>query len=240
MASHKSQLRWRELVADGTMAFEFAKPPGFVHQAGQSILLTLPDPPETDSAGNSRTFTIASAPYEPELLIATRLRDTAFKRSLQSMPIGASVRIEGPAGEMVLDADAARPVVLLAGGIGITPFLAMARHATQAELPHRISLFYANRRPEDAAFLAELTEMTTVNPNFHLIATMSEAAKSAQTWSGASGHINRELLTRHLPDLHSPLYYFAGPPAMTMAMQEMLAGIGIAEADMRYEEFYGY
>jgi ferredoxin-NADP reductase len=178
--SHKSQLRWRELVADGTMAFEFAKPPGFIHQAGQSILLTLPDPPETDSTGNSRTFTIASAPYEPELLIATRLRDTAFKRVLQSMPIGTPVRLEGPTGEMVLNDDDARPVVLLAGGIGITPFLAMVRHATQAELPHQISLFYANRRPEDAAFLAELTEMTTVNPNFHLIATMSQATKSAR------------------------------------------------------------
>ena len=240
MSSHKSQLRWREWVADGTMAFAFAKPPGFTHQAGQSVLLTLPDPPETDSTGNSRTFTIASAPYEPELLIATRLRDTAFKRVLQSMPLGTNVRLEGPAGEMLLDDDDGRPVVLLAGGIGITPFLAMARHATQAGLTHQITLFYANRRPEDAAFLAELTGMTTVNPKLHLIAIMSDAQKSAQTWAGESGHINRELLVRHLPDLFSPLYYFAGPPAMTMAMQEMLAGIGIAEADMRYEAFYGY
>ena len=69
---------------------------------------------------------------------------------------------------------------------------------------------------------------------------MAEAAKSSRPWKGETGFINRALLERHLPDLTSPVYYFAGPPAMTTAMREMLEGIGVAEASMRYEEFYGY
>ena len=240
MALYDATLLRREEVAEGTMAFHFSRPAGFRHQAGQSMLVRLKHPPETDSEGDARTFTIASAPHEPELMVATRMRDTAFKRVLKVMPIGATVNIDGPGGEMVLHAETGRPAAFLAGGIGITPFLAMARHAAHARLPHRILLFYSNRRPEDAAFLAELQKLEQSNPNYRLIATMTEAAKSAQPWKGETGFINRALLERHLPDLKSPVYYFAGPPAMTNAMHDMLEGFGVAEGSMRYEEFYGY
>lgn len=240
MTIHEARLVRRETVAEGTMAFYFSKPPGFRHQAGQSLLMTLVNPPETDNEGNARTFTIASAPNEAELMIATRMRDTAFKRVLKAAPAGTIVRIDGPNGEMVLHDDTARPAVFLAGGIGITPFLAMARHAAHERLPHRLYLFYSNRRPEDAAFLAELQKMEQLNPNYRLIATMAEPEKSAQRWSGETGFIRREMLERHLAGIVNPVYYFAGPPPMTMAMQNLLESIGISEQAMRYEEFYGY
>jgi ferredoxin-NADP reductase len=240
MTVYDARLTRRETVAEGTMAFHFSKPPAFRHQAGQSLLLTLVDPPETDGEGDARTFTIASAPHEPQLMIATRMRDTAFKRVLKAAPIGTMLRIDGPSGEMVLHGDAARPAVFLAGGIGITPFLSMARHAANQRLPHRLSLFYSNRRPEDAAFLTELQDTERLNPNYRLIATMAEPEKSGRRWSGETGFIRREMLERHLPDISTPVYYFAGPPPMTMAMQKLLEDIGIAEEAMRYEEFYGY
>ena len=240
MAIHESRLVRRETVAEGTMAFYFSKPSGFVHQAGQSLLMTLINPPETDSEGDARTFTIASAPYEAELMIATRMRDTAFKRFLKTAPIGSVVKIDGPNGEMVLHEDATRPAVFLAGGIGITPFLAMARQAANVRLPHRLYLFYSNRRPEDAAFLSELEGMGQLNPNYRLIATMSEPEKSVHHWAGETGFIRRDMLERNLPDKANPMYYFAGPPPMTMAMQRLLESIGIGDQDMRYEEFYGY
>jgi ferredoxin-NADP reductase len=231
---HEIALRRREPVAEGTFAFHFDKPAGFSHQAGQNAIFSLIDPPENDAAGPSRPFTIASAPHERELMIATRMRDSAFKRVLGKMPIGAKLRIDGPAGLMVLHEDAARPAVFLAGGIGITPFLSMARDAAARLLAHRIVLFYSNRRPQDAAFLTELKHMQ--NRNFRLVATMTEALE----WTGEKRLISRELLAEHLPDLRAPVYYFAGPPAMTMAMQGMLAELGVSEDDMRSEEFYGY
>lgn len=240
MAIYQAKLLRRENVAEGTMAFYFAKPAGFGHQAGQSMLVTLVDPPETDGEGNARTFTIASAPHEPELMFATRMRDTAFKRVLRNAPPGTKVTLDGPNGELVLHADATRPAAFLAGGIGITPFLAMARHAAREKLAHRIFLFYSNRRPEDAAFLSELRALESANPNFRLIATMAEPEKSARPWSGETGFIRREMLERYLPDLIAPIYYFAGPPAMTAAMHRMLEDLGLGEESMRYEEFYGY
>ena len=227
-------LRRREPVAEGTLAFYFDKPAGFSHEAGQNAIFTLVESPTMDAAGPSRPFTIASAPHEPELMIATRMRDSAFKRHLGAAAIGTRVHLDGPAGIMVLHEDASRPAVFLAGGIGITPFLAMARDAAKRELPHNIVLFYSNRRPQDAAFLTELERMR--RPNFRLISTMT----AAPDWRGERRLISRQLLAGHLPDLRAPVYYFAGPPGMTMAMQGMLAELGVAEEDMRSEEFYGY
>lgn len=240
MPVYETRLVRRETVAEGTMAFHLEKPPGWRHEAGQNLTLTLPDPPETDGAGNARTFTIASAPHEPELMVATRMRDTAFKRVLKTAAIGTSLTVDGPNGVMVLHEAADRAAVFLAGGIGITPFLSMTRHATHQRLPHRLYLLYSSRRPEDAAFLEELRALEQANPNYRLVATMAEPGKSSLPWQGETGFIRRELLERHLPDLRSPVYYLAGPPAMTAAMQAMLKDIGLPEDAVRSEEFYGY
>jgi ferredoxin-NADP reductase len=240
MALHEVRLLRRETLAEGTMAFHFSRPAGFEFRAGQALLLALIAPPETDAEGDSRTFTIASAPHEPELMIATRMRDTAFKRVLKSLPLDSALTIDGPDGTMVLEEDATRQVVFLAGGIGITPFRSMAAHAAHARLAHRILLFYGNRRSEDAAFLDELRELERRNPNFRLVTLMSEPEKSARPWRGETGFIRRELIERHVPEPKAALYYFAGPPAMTGAMHTLLQELGIAEEAMRYEEFYGY
>ncbi len=240
MPIYETQLTRRETVAEGTMAFHFERPSGFAYRAGQNVLMTLIEPPDAAPQSASRTFSLASAPDEPALMIATRMRDSAFKRALKSAAPGLRVRIDGPSGVMVLHDDVARPAAFLAGGIGITPFLSMARHAASAGLPHRIFLFYSNRRPEDAAFLDELTGLERRNANYRLIATMTEPEKSAAPWSGERGFIRRDMLERHLRNPRQPVYYLAGPPAMTMAMQSMLADLGVSETDMRSEEFYGY
>jgi ferredoxin-NADP reductase len=164
MASFRSALIKREQIAEGTIAFSFAKPPGFQHKAGQSIDVTVLDSPETDAAGNIRPFSITSPPFADELTIATRMRDTAFKRFLKTAPLGTEVNIEGPSGSFTLHKNTAKPAVFLAGGIGITPFVSIARQAAQEKLPHQLYLFYANRRPEDAAFLQELAGLLSDNP----------------------------------------------------------------------------
>lgn len=92
----RPKLLKRVEIAEGTMAFHFEKPKGFEFKPGQSADLTLLNPPETDSEGNVRTFSVASAPFEDHLLFATRMRDTAFKRSLKKVPLGTEVKMESP------------------------------------------------------------------------------------------------------------------------------------------------
>jgi ferredoxin-NADP reductase len=235
-----SKLAGRQEIAEGAMAFHFEKPSGWTFEAGQAVDITLLTPSETDAEGNTRTFTIASAPYEKSLMVATRMRDTAFKRVLKVMPVGGAVQVEGPAGDLTLHRDAARTAVFLAGGIGITPFRSIAFAAAREHLPHRIFLFYSNRRPEDAPFLAELQTLEKENPNCTLIATMTEMEKSHRSWHGETGLIDKEMLARYLKDAMSPVYYIAGPPEMVKGLHMMINESGVDEGDIRTEEFSGY
>src|ERR1700676_3842754 len=100
--------------------------------------MTFLDPSETDSEGNVRSFSIASAPHEETLMVATRMRDAAFKRILKAMPIGTAVKIEGPSGDLILQDNSTRAAVFLAGGIGITPFRSIVHWAAKEKLPQRV------------------------------------------------------------------------------------------------------
>jgi ferredoxin-NADP reductase len=235
-----TKLANRQEIAEGTMAFHFEKPPAWPFEAGQAIDITLLEPSETDAEGNTRTFTIASAPYEKSVMVATRMRDTAFKRMLKVMPVGTAVQMEGPAGDLTLHRDAARTAVFLCGGIGITPFRSIAFAAAKEHLPHRIFLFYSNRRPEDAAFLAELQALEKQNPNYRLIASMTGMEKSHRPWHGETGMINKEMLARYLKDASPPIYYIAGPPGMVKGLHMMINESGVDEGDIRTEDFSGY
>jgi len=240
MPSQTSKLVRREEVAEGTMAFHFEKPSGFKFNAGQFADVTLADPPETDAEGNTRTFSIASPPFENELVFTTRMRDTAFKRSLKKVALATDVKIVAPMGSFTLHKNSVKPAVFLAGGIGITPFISIVRQADHDRLPHKLYLFYSNRRPGDAPFLGTLQELEKSNPNFRLICTMTAKPQSQRDWKGETGWIDQKMLSRHLPQLQGPIYYVAGPPAMVTAMRKTLVVAGVDEDDIRTEEFSGY
>jgi ferredoxin-NADP reductase len=235
-----SRLVSRQVVAERTIALRLEKPAGWRFQAGQFLDLGIISPSETDAEGDTRSFSIASAPHEETLLVATRLRDSAFKRELTKMPLGAVLTIAGPSGDLILDRSAHRPAVLLAGGIGITPFRSMVLQAAHEKSPQPIFLFYCNRRPEDALFLEELQALAKRNPNYQLIASMTKMEQSHRPWHGETGPINQEMLARHLQNALSPVYYIAGPPAMVQSLHTMIQQSGIAANDIRAEEFSGY
>ena len=240
MPKFDTTLKSSETVAEGTMAFRFAKPAGFDFKPGQSMNVSLVDPPETDAKGDRRTFSILSAPHEVELVIATRMRDTAFKRVLRSMPSGGRVALRGPAGLFTLEPADSRPAVLLAGGIGVTPFVSMLRDAAHRKLERDLWLFYSNRRPEDAAFLEELMALPGRRPRIRFVGTMVEMDKSGRPWSGERGFLDRAMLERHLRSLAGNVYYVAGPPGLVEAMQKMLIAAGVAEDAIHTDEFFGY
>jgi len=235
-----SELVSKKDAAEGTTSFHFKKPEGFVFKAGQSIDLTLINPPETDAEGNTRAFSINNAPSDPEIMITTRMRDTAFKRVLKNAPMGMKVEIAGPFGSFTLHEKQSRPAIMLVGGIGITPFHSMILDATERKLPHKIYLFYSNRRPEDAAFLQELQDLTKKNPNFTFIPTMTDMEKSKQPWNGETGYITRAMIEKHVSNREDALYYSAGPATMVAAMRKIVEEMGVSADDFKTEEFTGY
>jgi len=230
----------RREVAERTWAFQFQRPPRFEFIAGQFMDVTLDSPKDTDSEGNTRAFSIASPPHEDSLMVTTRLRDTAFKRNLASLPLGTAVTLAAASGDLLLHHDPSRPAVMLAGGIGITPFRSILLDATRRKLGHEMSLFYSNRRPEDAPFLQELEGLARENPRFHFVPTMTAMDQSHRPWKGERGRIDVAMMARHSPGSSAPVYYLAGPPRLVNELHAMLSRAGIAEPSLRAETFDGY
>lgn len=240
MPTFNVKLKNKQEVAQGTMAFYFEKPVGFEYKASQNINVTLIDPLETDDKGNVRVFSLASAPYEQDLMIATRMRDTAFKKTIKNMAPGAEVKIYGPTGNFVSNDDTSKPIVFLAGGIGITPFYSATKQMLYDKISRPIRLFYSNKRPEDAAFLKELFQLEKDHKNFTLIGTMTEMESSRLSWSGETGFIDLVMINKYINDLKSSTYYIAGPPPMVTAMEGILNNAGVDKESIHHESFFGY
>jgi ferredoxin-NADP reductase len=236
-----SKLIERHEVAEGTMAFALERPAGFEFAAGQYLTITLPDPPYNDAKGNSRTFSIASAPDESEhLLIATRMTGSALKRSLAEVPLGTPVSIFGPVGEFTLPPAATAPLVFIAGGIGITPFRSMVLDAAKRQLPHQITLIYSNRTPEGAPFLDELAGIAATYPSFRYLPTITDAEHARRPWIGERRLVNADFLRECVGDVTRPTFYLAGPPGLVVAVTKTVLEAGADPAHVLAEEFSGY
>jgi ferredoxin-NADP reductase len=235
MAEYQMTLMDRQRIARDTMAFRFdTNGARYEFRAGQHADFVFGN--ERD---NSRTFSLASSPVDKEpLMIAMRMRRTAFKNALKAAALGTKFIVSRPRGSFTLHRDITRPAVFLAGGIGITPIRSILQSAIQERLPHKLYLFYSNREADDAAFIEELQSMAVQNPSFILVPTVT--GHKTLEWPYEKGHISREMLTRYLLGLNGPIYYIAGPSGMVTAMSELLKSSGVNEDDMRTEEFGDY
>jgi len=221
MSTYDVKLLSRHEIADGTMEFHFTRPDGFDFKAGQAIELVLPEP------AGGHAFSLVNAPSEGELVVATRMRDSAYKRALRALAIGACVKVDGPFGSLTLHRNPSRAAVFIAGGIGITPFMSIVRNAVEECLKHPMALVYSNRRARDAAYLDELRSIE----NLRLVATLTEEG---------GGFVDAATIRRAAEGLPAPIFYVAGPPAMVEAMKAVLEKAGVEDTDVRSEEFFGY
>lgn len=192
---------------------------------GQYVRLTLDD---GSNANMSHDFSIASSPEDGGIFeIAFRPSESAFKKRLMGLPVDASVSVNGPLGFFTLPDAVDRPVVCIAGGIGVTPFRSMILAEAQAAGGSRVlRLIYANRGEDAAPFLDELRGIAAAHQAFSL--------------SELYGPIDAAALASRVADLAAPVFYIAGPPPMVAATYAMLRGLGVSESDMRMDEFTGY
>jgi ferredoxin-NADP reductase len=240
MTKYQMTLVDRQRIARDTMAFWFdTNDAGFEFRAGQHANFAFAAPRTGSESDNSRTFSIAGSPHDKEpIMIAMRMRKTAFKGSLKAAALGTKFIVSRPGGSFTLHKDITRPAVFLAGGIGIAPIRSILQWATQERLPHKLYLFYSNREIDDASFIEEFESMCAQNPNFIFVPTIT--ANRTIAWLYEKGHVNRDMLRRYLTGLNGPIYYIAGPSGMVTAMTDLLNSSGVCDDDIRTEEFGDY
>ena len=244
----------RTTVATDTVAFFLERPAGFEFEAGQFVSVQLAgfDAPEDGSDDGERMLSIASAPHDPQLMVAMRMRDTPFKRQLSACALGtegASLLLSPAMGDFVLPSDPTRPLVMLAGGIGITPFFSMLRHLQHEAAAGRptppVTLLYGNRTPDLAAWGDELARLCAELPSLrvvHVIAEQGEASLPEAALGSATrpGLITADVIQQEVPDWQACHYYIVGPTAMVAAMQDCLDACGVPPEQVAIEFFAGY
>src|SRR5262245_32778231 len=236
----KAKIKEKREVAKGTLFVTFDLGGESVDfQPGQYFWVELLDPPYDDEKGPRRHITVVTSPTENGVLgLATRLRDSAFKRSLAEMPEGAPVDVEQPKGGFVLPEDTSKHYVFLAGGIGITPFHSMLRYIADKRIDaYEITLVHSNRDKESTPFFDELRELEGRIRGLRIVFTMD----ADPSWEGESRRISPEMLEDVLGgDLSSFHFMIAGPPGMAKAVEASLLEAGIPEEQVQSDSFSGY
>jgi ferredoxin-NADP reductase len=234
----RARVKEKREVAKGTLLVTFDLQGEEVDfRPGQYFWVELLDSPYEDERGLRRHITVVTSPTERGVLgLCTRLRDTAFKRTLAELEVGDEVEVEPPKGEWALPPDTSPSYVFVAGGIGITPYYSMLRYFADTGEPYRATLVYSNRDRESAPFLDELREYERTLPNFALVLTMTDDPG----WEGETRYIDAEMLRDHLGELGSHTFLVTGPPPMVESVAEKLAAAGVPEEQVLPERFSGY
>jgi len=226
-------------VAEGTLLVVFDLQGEEVDfRPGQYFWVELLESQHEDERGLRRHFSVVTSPTERGVLgVCTRVRDTAFKKTLAELKVGDEVEVEPPKGDYVLPEDTTPHYVFVAGGIGITVFRSMLRYIADTAEPYRVTLVYSNRDRAGTAFLDELSELEQRIPALRVVLTMTED----EGWEGESRFVGPELLSDHLEgELTDHTYLVAGPPPMVEAVVGQLSEAGVPEEQVLPDRFSGY
>ena len=210
------------------------------HRAGQHLPIRV-TPPGADKPV-IRTYTISVAPSDGLYRISVKREGLVSQFLHDAVREGDIVEARAPAGDFTIDAQATRPAVLLAGGVGITPMLAMARHIVYEGLrKQRIRptvLFQAARNRQERPFDRELAELAAAAGGaLRVVRVLGDPADARETVDyDALGRIDMALLTRNLA-FDDYDFYLCGPPPFMQSLYDGLRGYGIADARIHAEAF---
>jgi len=231
----------KEMAAEMTCYAEFdlqGEKVSFI--PGQYFFVTLSPADETHKDELTHHFSIVNSPSQDGILaLTTRLRldQSLFKRTLNEANVGDEVEIGKINGSFLLPDDTSKPIVLIALGIGITPYISMLRCSFEENKPYRFTVIYSDNETKSMAFLEELKQMDAAHDNMKLITSVTRD----EAWSGEKRHVDGDFVKQYLGDSYADqLYYISGPPAVVEAVSASLKQAGIAEDNIKTDSFSGY
>jgi ferredoxin-NADP reductase len=217
-----------------TLAFEVDGWPG--HEAGQHVDLRLT---AEDGYQASRSYSIASPPGEPAIeLTVERLADGEVSPYLvDAMEPGDEVELRGPLGGwFVWKPEDAGPLLLVAGGSGIVPLMAMLRHRAARGADIRARLLVSARTIDDLIYGRELAELEADGDGLELFVTLTREAPAG--WDGYTRRIDRGLLAEVAWPVDQPARtYVCGPTAFVELAADTLVALGQDPTTIRTERF---
>ena len=209
------------------------QPLPFDYRPGQYLNLML----TVDGQPVNRSYTIASSPTRMdhcELTVKREEMGTSSRHLHRTVQVGDELSVSAPAGKFTFDGVGADSIVLIAGGVGITPLMSKVRFLTDVGWHGDMFLILSARGERDIIFRDELAFLAKRHPNLHVTITLSRAADD---WTGERGRISPELLRRVIPNLESRRFHLCGPTEMTDATTAMLIAIGVPATQIESESF---
>jgi ferredoxin-NADP reductase len=214
-------------------SFRFPRPAEFVYKPGQFFFVAL----KQGGKELNKHFSFSSSPTEAGFIEFTKkLTDHEYSMALKAAKVDDWARIDGPYGTFTFEGEYPK-IALLAGGIGVTPFMSICKNATDKQLTAQITLFLGCRTPDDIPFRMELEAMQQTNKNLKLHFVVNQPAPD---WKGAVGIITADMIQKELPDYKDNIFYCCGPPGMVAAMEKLIDSIGLPKAQLKLEYFTGY
>ena len=186
-----------------------------------------------------RSYTIASSPSRRDYCEITVKREEmgVCSRYLHDSQLeGQLLSVSAPAGRFTFTGKEADGIVLIAGGVGITPLMSILRYLTDHAWAGPIDLFFSIRSESEIIFRQEIEYLAQRCANFHPHICVTRDASAE--WAGLRGRITGELLQRYVSDLPQRLTYVCGPAAMLDPMRQLLITLGVPEERIKYEEFF--
>jgi ferredoxin-NADP reductase/ferredoxin len=186
----------------------------------------------------NRSYSISSSPMRREYVELTVRREPrgAVSRHIDDLlKVGDQIEAGGPVGKFTFDGTEASSVVLISGGVGITPMMSITRYLTEHSWPGDIFFVYTCRTPGDFIFADEITALQRLNPKFHVEVTISST--EGKDWKGRRGRISKDWLTETVPDLASRRIHLCGPPLMMDSVKAILTELGVPPNGVKTEAF---
>jgi ferredoxin-NADP reductase len=186
----------------------------------------------------NRSYSFSSSPTRREHVELTVRREPrgAVSRHIDGLlKVGDQIEAGGPVGRFTFSGTEADSIVLIAGGVGITPMMSIARYLTERSWPGDIFLLYVCRAPVDFIFQKELATLEGRNPKLHVAVTMSRA--EGTDWKGPRGRLTKDLLMQTVPNLVSRRIHLCGPPSMMDSTKAILTELGIPPEQLKTEAF---
>lgn len=236
--NYKIELIDKHQIGEGAYTWKFNRPADFNFEAGQYAEFKL-DKLTTDQEGNSRCFSLASTPDDDFIIIATNYTATPFKQALRDLDFNQEVSMTGPFGDFRLHSDPNVPAVLLAGGIGITPYLSMVRAAYHQNERRQIYLIHSMVSTETMPFAEVFEQLSDLYKGyFHYIPTITGSFDDS--WQGYHQRIDFNLLETTAGDLINSKFYITGSERFVEGMKQLLTSNEIYPDAIRTESFPGY